>query len=115
MIKIINVLRNESLTKEIEVHDNVKDKNWEVMSDYHFGGYAKTTAELQSFAQNFYSNYKIPLDPIYNSKLFYAMHDLMKSNEIKKRANVLIINTGGYQGINAYDYVNDKPWIRDYK
>ena len=61
MIKIINVLRNESLTKEIEVHDNVKDKNWEVMSDYHFGGYAKTTAELRSFAQNFYNNYKLSL------------------------------------------------------
>jgi 1-aminocyclopropane-1-carboxylate deaminase len=111
-IKIINVLRNQSLTEEISSHINNESKNWQVIHDYHFGGYAKTTDDLRDFAQEFYNKYQIALDPIYNSKLFYGMRDLMQSNCIEEETNILLINTGGYQGIDAYNYVNGEPWIK---
>jgi len=111
-IKVINVLKNESLHSEIESKIYGGSRNWEVIGDYHFGGYAKTTKELRTFAQGFYNDYKIPLDPIYNSKLFYAMQDMMDKKLFKQGANILIINTGGYQGIDAYNYVNEQAWIK---
>ncbi|MEN8887167.1 MAG: pyridoxal-phosphate dependent enzyme, partial [Winogradskyella sp.] len=39
--------------------------NWELCSDYHFGGYAKIKPELISFINDFNADYGIRLDPIY--------------------------------------------------
>ena len=108
---IINVLKNESLTAEIKSKSNNEKLNWQVTGDYHFGGYAKTTEELRLFAQQFLDTYNMRLDHIYNSKLFYAMRDMLDKDFIRKGSNVLLINTGGHQGIRAYNYVNGKPWL----
>lgn len=110
-IKVINVLKNGSLKNEISGQVIDSSVGWNVLSDYHFGGYAKTTESLQQFAQQFYNDYGIYLDPIYNAKLFFAMKDLMKSESLPKDSKVLIINTGGQQGIDAHEYVHKKSWI----
>ena len=112
VIKVINVLRNKSLAGYIGTQVDRTSNDWQVIGDYHFGGYAKTTQELQSYALQFADTYNVHLDPVYNSKLFYAMHDMMSQRMINEGSDVLIINTGGYQGIEAYNYVNEKPWIR---
>ena len=110
-IMIVNVLKNPSLQQEIESH--VSDqKNWEILSDYHFGGYAKTTEELQDFANAFYQEHEIKLDPVYNAKMMYAGMDLIKKEKISKDSNILAIHTGGHQGITAYDYVRKSLWLR---
>lgn len=109
--KVINVLKNESLENEISGQLTDINTEWDVESEYHFGGYAKVTKSLQHYAQKFYDDYEIILDPIYNAKLFYAMQDLMKSELLPKNSKVLILNTGGHQGITAFEYLNKKPWV----
>ena len=37
----------------------VTKNNWEILTDYHFGGYAKVTKELIDFINNFKSETKI--------------------------------------------------------
>lgn len=73
--------------------------NWELISDYHFGGYAKVTEELISFINDFYQKYKIPLDPIYTGKMVFGVLDLITKNYFPKNSKILIIHTGGLQGI----------------
>jgi len=73
--------------------------NWELISDYHFGGYAKINHELISFINQFKDHYDIPLDPVYTGKMLYGLFDMIKRNQIAANAKILAIHTGGLQGI----------------
>jgi len=68
----------------------------QVVDDFHFGGYAKTTPELLSFLSDFEQKTAIALDPVYTGKAFYG---LVKTIEEKKMSDkrILFIHTGGVQ------------------
>jgi 1-aminocyclopropane-1-carboxylate deaminase len=75
--------------------------NWELVSDYNFGGYGKINEELVFFINDFYQKTKIPLDPIYTGKMMFGIIDLIKKEYFPKGAAILAIHTGGLQGING--------------
>ena len=79
----------------------VTKNNWEILTDYHFGGYAKVTKELIDFINNFKSETKIKLDPIYNGKMMFGIYDLMKNGYFSKTTSILAIHTGGLQAIEG--------------
>ena len=79
----------------------VKQTNWELMADYHFGGYAKINEELVAFINQFKMNYNIPLDPIYTGKMMFGLFDLMNRGFFPKGSRILAIHTGGLQGIEG--------------
>jgi 1-aminocyclopropane-1-carboxylate deaminase len=70
----------------------------ELVLDYHFGGYAKTTSELEEFRINFQNEFNITLDKIYTSKVFYAVIDLINNNFFQSEKKIVVIHTGGLQG-----------------
>jgi 1-aminocyclopropane-1-carboxylate deaminase len=74
-----------------------------IINDYHFGGYAKYSEELLGFKKQFESKFKIPLDYIYTSKLFFAVNALISKRKLKPAASVLIIHSGGQQGNAAFE------------
>ena len=47
----------------------------------------------------FYLNFKIILDPIYTGKLFFGIFDLISNDFFEPKSKILIIHTGGLQGI----------------
>ena len=69
-------LKNSSIHKDICKF--VKQSNWKLIGDYHFGGYAKVNAELIEFMNDFKSKFKIALDPVYTAKMVYGVFDLIK-------------------------------------
>lgn len=69
--------------------------NWQVIEGYHFGGYARTTSELDDFIDNFRRQHQIPIEPVYTGKLFYAAADLLQKRYFARGAKVLILHTGG--------------------
>jgi len=73
--------------------------NWKLITDYHFGGYAKINNDLVSFINEFNDTYDIPLDPIYTGKMMYGIFDLIKKGYFFKGSKILVIHTGGLQGI----------------
>jgi 1-aminocyclopropane-1-carboxylate deaminase len=77
----------------------VKQENWKLIYDYHFGGYAKVTEELILFINQFKEKTGIPLDPIYTGKMIFGICDLMKQGFFQKNSKILAIHTGGLQGI----------------
>ena len=79
--------------------------NWELITVFYFGGYAKTTPQLIDFMNDFYDQYKIPLDPIYTGKMVFGVFDLIKKNYFSKNAKILLIHTGGLQGIKGMNIV----------
>lgn len=89
-------LKGDFLSKEIKKH--TKNDQWSLVTDYHFGGYAKITDELINFIQNFEKNTSITLEPIYTGKLFFGVIDLISKGYFKSDSKILIIHTGGLQG-----------------
>lgn len=74
-------------------------KNWDLIPDYHFGGYGKVTPELIDFINRFYRETQIPLDPIYTGKMVFGVIDLIQKNYFPNGSKILMIHTGGLQGI----------------
>lgn len=72
--------------------------HWQLNSDYHFGGYAKTTAELWAFIEQFKTDFNILLDGVYTGKMFYGLFDLIKKGYFPKGSTIVAIHTGGLQG-----------------
>lgn len=79
----------------------VQNSNWELVANYHFGGYAKVTKELVLFINDFYQKHQIPLDPIYTGKMVFGVLDLIKKEWFPRGSKILLIHTGGLQGIDG--------------
>ncbi|MEJ6481871.1 pyridoxal-phosphate dependent enzyme [Nostoc punctiforme UO1] len=72
--------------------------SWELVCDYHFGGYAKVNDELLLFSQQFTQEHGVPLDYVYTAKMFYGVMDLLKQGFFSKGDSLLLVHTGGLQG-----------------
>ena len=96
-------LKGDFLTEDIRKF--AKKDNWEIVTDYHFGGYAKYDATLIEFINNFYEKYQIPLDPIYTSKMVFGVLDLIEKEYFPPKSKILVIHTGGLQGINGINAI----------
>lgn len=79
----------------------VSKNNWELVTDYHFGGYAKVNSELIDFINQFKKEHNIPLDPVYTGKLMFGVIKMIEGNYFKKKTKILVIHTGGLQGISG--------------
>ena len=84
-----------------EIRNFVQNQNWELITDYHFGGYGKVNEELIAFINQFYNENKIPLDPIYTGKMVFGVIDLIHKNFFPAKSKILLIHTGGIQGIQG--------------
>ena len=75
--------------------------NWELITDYHFGGYAKVNKALIDFINEFKMETNIHLDPVYTGKMMFGIRDLIKKGFFPKGSKILAIHTGGLQGIEG--------------
>lgn len=90
-------LKGDFLRSEI-AHFSRKS-NWELITNYHFGGYAKVNRELILFVNNFKKNYGIQLDPVYTGKMMFGIFHLIEGGYFSEKSLILAIHTGGLQGI----------------
>lgn len=82
-----------------EINKWTTKKNWKLVPDYHFEGYAKISSELVEFINHFKVAYEIQLDPVYTGKMFYGIFDLVKRSYFPSNSTILAVHTGGLQGI----------------
>lgn len=71
--------------------------NWRVNLDYHFGGYAKTSAELLDFIRVFEVEHGVPLEQVYTGKLMYGLFDMIAKGEFERGTRIVALHTGGLQ------------------
>ncbi|MEN8885804.1 MAG: pyridoxal-phosphate dependent enzyme [Winogradskyella sp.] len=91
------------------------NSNWDLHTDYHFGGYAKIKPELIAFINAFKADYGILLDPIYTGKMMFGIIDLIKKGYFSGNTKILAIHTGGLQGISGINLrlkQQNKPLIK---
>ncbi len=80
--------------------------NYKIVDTYHFGGYGKITKELIDFINWFNVHFKIQLDPIYTGKSFFGVWNMIKTNKFEKNLKIILLHTGGLQGISGFDRKN---------
>ena len=97
-------LKGDFLNDEIKKYAG-KNENWNLVSNYHFGGYAKTSDELIEFVNSFKDETEIQLDPIYTGKMMFGIVDLIKKKYFKEGSKILAIHTGGLQGIKGMNTI----------
>ncbi len=89
-------LKGDFLTNEINKYAN--NSNFTLITEYHFGGYAKVNTNLINFVNQFYLNTNIPLDTVYTGKMVYGVMDLIQKKYFPNNSKILMIHTGGLQG-----------------
>jgi 1-aminocyclopropane-1-carboxylate deaminase len=86
-------LRNEInrfLTEQVD---------YQLHTEYHFGGYGKVTDELIKFIEQFVASTGILIEPVYTGKMLYAIYDLVSKKYFKPGSRILAIHTGGIWGL----------------
>lgn len=92
-------LKGNGLEEDISKY--AQKNNWKLVTDYHFGGYGKINGELVQFINDFFDKTAIPLDPVYTGKLFFGVIDLIYNGRFPENSDILLIHTGGLQGISG--------------
>lgn len=91
-----SVLKDGSfLRDEVATFLGTPYPDWEIKTDYHFGGYARTTATLEAFVKRFTVLHQLPLESIYTGKMMSGIFDLASKGFFERGSVVLAIHTGG--------------------
>lgn len=90
---------SDFLEKDIKKY--IRQSNYEIISVYHFGGFAKINSELIEFINNFKQKFGLTLDPVYTAKMAFGLNDLIEKNYFGKGSKLLMIHTGGLQGVEG--------------
>ena len=86
------------LDHEIKKYIQPELKNWEIKTEYHFGGYGKRSREVDDFIIEQKIKQDLPLDEVYTAKMMMGIYEEIRKGSFKKGSTVLAIHTGGLQG-----------------
>jgi 1-aminocyclopropane-1-carboxylate deaminase len=95
----IPVLKGGDFIKEEIDRLLINSSTYQLHTDYHFGGYGKTTPELITFIKGFIASTGILIEPIYTGKMLYAVYDLAAKQYFKPGSRILAIHSGGIWGL----------------
>lgn len=78
-------------------------ENMNLITDAHFGGYAKFTPELIELVKEFYEQTGIKTEPVYTGKALFALLRDIALGRLSNDGKALLIHTGGLQGISGME------------
>ncbi|MEV5429914.1 pyridoxal-phosphate dependent enzyme [Streptomyces sp. NPDC052701] len=94
----IEVLRGGFLTAEVRA---LQERTyggprgtWSLDGRFHFGGYARTTPELDAFAADFEHRHGVPVERLYVAKLLYGLVALVEEGAFPRGTTVAAVVTG---------------------
>lgn len=90
------VKNGEYLHRSIEQYTS--KRNWKLITNYHFGGFAKKNPELVSFMMDFRIKQGIELDFVYNAKMMFGLFNMIEQTTLFDQKKILAVHTGGLQG-----------------
>ena len=75
------------------------EKEFNIINDYIFGNYGKTTLELIKFIIEFEKrNPSIKLEQVYTGKMMFGVYDMIQKGKFKEGTTICVIHTGGLRG-----------------
>ncbi len=101
----ISALKGDFIKDEIaELHQKfgLSPIGDSVQTDFHFGGYGKTTNVLIEFINEIKAQLDILFDPIYTGKAFFGVWKMIQEG-IFDGQTLIFLHTGGLQGIVGFN------------
>jgi 1-aminocyclopropane-1-carboxylate deaminase len=93
--------------------DSLNYTHWQIMSEFHRGGYAKFSKDDANKILNFSQQTGFTFEPVYSGKMILALLDLIEQDFFPKGHRIVILHTGGLQGIGGLierDLLNADDW-----
>jgi 1-aminocyclopropane-1-carboxylate deaminase len=75
--------------------------NWQILPDFHRGGYAKFNAEDAQRILSFNKVTGFIFEPVYSGKMILALLDLIEQAYFPSGHRIVLLHTGGLQGIGG--------------
>jgi 1-aminocyclopropane-1-carboxylate deaminase len=99
----VSVLKNgeflkQDVTRLIENFSGKNYGNWNVLTSYDHGGYAKVTDALKRFIVMMRDVHNLPFDHVYTGKMMFALLREIERDAFPRGTTVLAVHTGGLQG-----------------
>lgn len=87
--------------------------NWQILNQYHGGGYAKFSVTDVERITAFNLETGISFEPVYSGKMVLALLDLIEQGYFPKGHRIVLLHTGGLQGLGGLaerHVISDKHW-----
>jgi 1-aminocyclopropane-1-carboxylate deaminase len=68
--------------------------DWLLDERFHFGGYARTTRELDAFAEDFEARHRFPVERLYVAKMLYGLTELAAEGAFPPGTTIAAVITG---------------------
>lgn len=68
--------------------------NWDIVLDYHFGGFAKKKPHLMEFIEDFRERHGILLDRVYEAKMMYGLIDMVRQGRFRPGTEIVAVIAG---------------------
>ena len=98
---------NDTIYINKKISHKTNKKNWEIINEFNFGGFAKFDNLLTEYLKKFKLNYKITLDLNYTAKMLFGFEKLIERRYFQRKSKVLLIHTGGIYGNQGFNYLYD--------
>ena len=99
---LIEDIQQLLLKYEEKFNKETENTSWKLITDYHFGGYAKIKPELVDFVKAFKTENKIELDLIYTGKMLFGLYDMIQTSNQFDGKTIIVVHTGGIQGNKGF-------------
>ncbi|MFN7690881.1 MAG: 1-aminocyclopropane-1-carboxylate deaminase/D-cysteine desulfhydrase, partial [Bacteroidota bacterium] len=86
---------NHTIKSNILFHQH---QQFKIITDFHFGGYAKCNNQLLGFMCEFKEQYHFELDFVYTAKMMYGLFQMIKQQHFAGKQSIIAIHSGGLQG-----------------
>ncbi|WP_350275208.1 pyridoxal-phosphate dependent enzyme [Kribbella sp. HUAS MG21] len=93
VLKGATFLEDEIVTLQNEAY-GARTGTWRLEHNYHFGGYAKRTPELDKFLDDFEARHALRLDWVYEAKMMYALYDQVTRGTFRRGATLVALISG---------------------
>lgn len=75
--------------------------NWQLLTDFHRGGYAKFSNSDVSRIVEFNQVTGVNFEPVYSGKMILAFLDLLEQSYFSDGERIVLLHTGGMQGLGG--------------
>ena len=108
--KVVGFQMVDDATIPDRIRTFVSRDNWELIRHPSYAGYANIDKRLVAFANELIEKTGVLLDPIYTAPMLFQLVQMIKDNTWTFGTNILLIHTGGTQGIAGYNYQYQAQW-----
>jgi 1-aminocyclopropane-1-carboxylate deaminase len=84
------------LTQEANAHSN-----WQLLTNFHRGGYGKFSQDDANRIITFNQQTGVYFEPVYTGKMVLALLDLIAQDYFKPKERIVLLHTGGLQGLGG--------------